>query len=60
LQQRRRFKHKLTFFERCHKVAERLRGEAEKLLLGPMTDALESKAHQAEMAADMERWLRAP
>lgn len=49
---------KLTFFERCSEEAERLRKEAEKLPHGPERDELESKAHQAETAADMELWLR--
>ena len=31
MEQRRRFKQKLTFFERCSEEAERLRKEAEKL-----------------------------
>ena len=60
MEQRRRFKQKLTFFERCFEEAERLRKEAEKLPNGPERDELESKAHQTEMAADMELWLRSP
>jgi hypothetical protein len=35
MQTRRRFKHTLTFFERCTKEAERLRKEAESLPPGP-------------------------
>ena len=60
MEQRRRFKQKLTLFERCSEEAERLRKEAEKLPHGPERDELESKAHQAETAADMELWLRSP
>ena len=60
MQRCRRFKQELTFFERCSEEAERLRKEAEKLPHGPERDELESKAHQAESAADMERWLRSP
>lgn len=60
MQRRRRFKQKLTLFERCSEEAERLRNEAENLPHGPEREALDSKAHQAETAADMELWLRPP
>ena len=60
MEQRRRFKQKLTFFERCSEEAERLRREAEKLPPGREREELENKARQAETAAHIEDWLRSP
>ena len=54
MQTRRRFKHKLTFFERCSEEAERLRRDAEKLSPGREREELENKARQAETAAHIE------
>ena len=58
--QRRRFKHILTFPDRLAKEAERFRQEADTKPPGPERDDLLRKAHQAETAAHMDKWLSSP
>jgi hypothetical protein len=60
MEQRRRFKQKLTFFERCSEEAERLRKKPKSFRQAHRGKSSRVKAHQTEMAADTELWLRSP
>jgi len=43
-----------------HKQAEALKAEAEKLPYGAEREALETKARQLEVAANINQWLSSP
>ena len=43
-----------------HEQAEALKAEAEKLPYGKDREALETKARQLEMAANINQWLSSP
>jgi hypothetical protein len=58
--QRRRFRHVLSFPDDVAQEAERLRAEAEKMPPGPARHALLRKARQAEIATQINEWLKSP
>jgi len=60
LQQRRRFKHKLSLEDRLLAQAVRLREEANALPPGFARENLLVRAEQAEAAANMSQWLSLP
>nr|WP_082649980.1 hypothetical protein [Bradyrhizobium lablabi] len=60
MQQRRRFKQTQSLEERLADEAKRLREQAELLPPGPLRDAVERKARQAETDSHVSEWLRSP
>jgi hypothetical protein len=60
MQQRRHFKHFLTLEERLTQQAEYLRDEARMMPMGKTREDLLKRARQAEIAADINRWLASP
>ena len=60
LQQRRRFKHKLSLEDRLLAQAARLREEAKALPPGIARDSILVRAEEVEAAASMSQWLNVP
>lgn len=58
--QRRRFKQLLSLNERLEQEAARLRQQADQLPSGEERDELLRRAHQAEIATDIDEWLSSP
>ncbi len=57
---RRRFKHTTTLEERLVAFAEEAEARALTLPPGPEKDAADRKAHDAQVAANIDGWLRSP
>jgi hypothetical protein len=60
MQKRRRVKHEKTFEERLAEEAHRFREAAEALPPGTAQELLLRRARQAERAAHLNQWLKAP
>lgn len=60
MQKRRRIKHEKTFEERLAEEAHRFRVAAEALPPGTAQELLLRRARQAESAAHLNQWLKAP
>jgi hypothetical protein len=60
MQKRRRIKHEKTFEERLAEEAHRFREAAEALPPGTAQELLLRRARQAESAAHLNQWLKAP
>ena len=60
MQKRRRFKNITTLEERLVAFAEEAKARARGLPPGPEKDAAERKAHEADVAAHIDGWIRSP